>query len=182
MKYNRKIFKSTKGNEVEFRLLNENDAENVKNTFEELIKETRFLLKNPTEFSIDVESERKWIQDHLDADNRLLIGIFVNGKYVGNGELMPVSNREKIRHRSQIDIGLREEFCNEGIGTELLKELIDYARKYGYEKLELGVFAINERAIHTYKKVGFKECGRIKNAFKLLDGSYSDEILMEMNL
>ena len=48
----------------------------------------------------------------------------------------------------------------------------------GLEQMELGVYADNERAIHLYQKYGFEQCGIWKNAFKLKDGTYRDEILM----
>ena len=40
----------------------------------------------------------------------------------------------------------------------------------------------NERAYHVYEGVGFIECGRIPNANKYDDGTYSDDILMVCNL
>lgn len=48
----------------------------------------------------------------------------------------------------------------------------------GYEQIELGVFADNKRAQYLYKKNGFEVCGNTKNAFKLKDGTYRDEIIM----
>lgn len=55
---------------------------------------------------------------------------------------------------------------------------IDFAKKAGFEQLELGVFADNDRALCLYKKMGFEEIGRIPRAFRLPDGSYIDEITM----
>lgn len=60
----------------------------------------------------------------------------------------------------------------------LINGAIDLARKAGYEQLELGVFSDNSSALHLYQKLGFQEVGRMPNAFKLPDGSYSDEIMM----
>ena len=48
----------------------------------------------------------------------------------------------------------------------------------GYEQIELGVFADNKRAQNLYKKNGFEVWGNTKNAFKLKDGTYRDEIIM----
>lgn len=48
----------------------------------------------------------------------------------------------------------------------------------GYEQIELGVFSDNEKAIALYKKFGFEVWGNVKNAFKLKDGTYQDEIIM----
>ena len=37
-------------------------------------------------------------------------------------------------------------------------------------------------AVHIYQKCGFKDDGRLKNGIKFLDGTYADEIIMELLL
>ena len=83
-----------------------------------------------------------------------------------------------MRHRASLGIAVVQEYWNTGLGTVLINGAIDLARKAGYEQLELGVFSDNSSAIHLYQKLGFREVGRMPNAFKLPDGSYSDEIMM----
>jgi len=50
---------------------------------------------------------------------------------------------------------------NEGIGSALLKEALNYLRKKGHKKIGLWVGKGNERAKDFYKKFGFKEVGGI---------------------
>ena len=59
-----------------------------------------------------------------------------------------------------------------------MKLALHQAKENGLEQMELGVYADNERAIHLYQKYGFEQCGIWKNAFKLKDGTYRDEILI----
>ena len=47
--------------------------------------------------------------------------------------------------------------------------------KLGYEQVELEVLESNENATYLYKKLGFKECGRIPNGIKLKNGNYSEK-------
>ena len=47
------------------------------------------------------------------------------------------------------------------------------------EKLVLSCFSTNERAIHLYKKFGFKVIGIRKKQF-YMDSTYYDEILMDL--
>jgi RimJ/RimL family protein N-acetyltransferase len=68
-----------------------------------------------------------------------------------------------------------------GIGTMMMKSLVEQGRTMGLRVLTLGVFANNERAIHVYKKVGFVECGRITQKF-FKDSQHIDEIVMVMLL
>jgi len=55
-------------------------------------------------------------------------------------------------------------------------------KEQGYEQAELTVVEGNDRAYHLYESLGFKECGRVPNANKYDDGTYSDDILMVLSL
>ena len=101
-----------------------------------------------------------------------------DGSVVGNVGVFPIGERFKVRHRASLGIAVVQEYWNTGLGTVLINGAIDLARKAGYEQLELGVFSDNSSAIHLYQTLGFREVGRMPNAFKLPDGSYSDEIMM----
>ena len=48
---------------------------------------------------------------------------------------------------------------------------VEAARQMGYAQLELGVFADNLRAAALYESLGFQEWGRMRNAFRLKDGT-----------
>lgn len=56
------------------------------------------------------------------------------------------------------------------------------AKRLGYEQIELGVFADNDKARNLYRKYEFEEWGCVKNAFRLKDGTYRDEITMGLIL
>ncbi|MBR2569260.1 MAG: GNAT family N-acetyltransferase [Paenibacillus sp.] len=67
-----------------------------------------------------------------------------------------------------------------GHGSEALRLMLDYA--FGIANLhrvELNVFAYNERAIHVYKKIGFKQEGVQRDAL-FYNHRYYDSILMSM--
>ena len=68
-----------------------------------------------------------------------------------------------------------------GIGTVVLETLIRESRSEGLEILTLRVYSENDRAIHVYEKVGFKETGRIPGAVKR-DGRIRDLVTMTMKL
>ena len=59
--------------------------------------------------------------------------------------------------------------------------MISQAKKWGLKYIELFVFGTNERAIHVYKKVGFREAGRNPN-FIFRDGEYIDHVNMILAL
>ena len=55
-----------------------------------------------------------------------------------------------------LGIGAIDEYHNVGLGSVLLRTMIEDARQLGLERVKLGVWADNPRAIHVYESVGFK--------------------------
>ena len=71
-------------------------------------------------------------------------------------------------------------FWSEGYGQEATTLLLDYAfTLLNLNSVMLGVMSFNERAIQCYKKVGFKEIGRRRQARIIGDRKY-DGILMDI--
>lgn len=162
------------------------EAQDVIRMVRDCSSETHFVLNYPEDVDerLTVDGEREWIQGRLDSPNGVTIGVYDDkGRCVGNCGLEPeMGYRMKTKHRCAFGIGVMKEYCNSGLGTILLTELKDCAKKMGYEQIDLGVFSDNDRAVHLYTKMGFEESGRIKNAFKLKNGTYCDEILMTCSL
>lgn len=82
------------------------------------------------------------------------------------------------RHVADLGIGLLPAWRNQGIGTALVSEAIQWAVEQCFEKLTLSVFATNSRASHVFEKVGFVRTGIRYKQFRM-NGEYVDEVLME---
>lgn len=63
------------------------------------------------------------------------------------------------------NIAVCEQYRSMGVGSALLKNLLEYSRKLGLEFLSLEVRISNLTAIKFYKKLGFKELGVRKNFY-----------------
>jgi ribosomal protein S18 acetylase RimI-like enzyme len=68
-----------------------------------------------------------------------------------------------------------------GIGSAMLKHLLDIAKMKKLTKVSLNVDTHNDRAIHIYKKAGFEIEGKLCNE-KYHNGQYSDEYRMAIFL
>lgn len=55
-----------------------------------------------------------------------------------------------------LGIGVVDEYHNVGLGSTLLRFMLDDARRLGLERVKLGVWADNPRALHVYESVGFR--------------------------
>lgn len=97
-------------------------------------------------------------------------------RVVGWCDVFPEENPRQS-HRGGLGMGLLSDFRGKGIGSKLLKEVLDHAKKSGLEKVELQVYTSNEPAIALYKKFGFEQEGLIKK-YRKLDGKYFDCLAM----
>lgn len=95
---------------------------------------------------------------------------------MGRSELRRRTGRHS-QHVGNIGIGIRKEYRDIGIGTEMIRIMIAQAKTMGLKMIDLAVASSNKRAIHVYKKAGFKKTGRIPR-FYYKDGKYFDEIIM----
>ncbi|MGH2461932.1 MAG: GNAT family N-acetyltransferase [Chloroflexota bacterium] len=85
------------------------------------------------------------------------------------------------RHRTaELVIFLGEKGCwGKGYGTETTRLILDFGFSVlGLENVMLRVYRFNERAIRAYRRAGFREIGRRREAFRLADRAY-DVILMD---
>lgn len=64
-----------------------------------------------------------------------------------------------------LNVTVNEKVRNMGIGTGLLKEIFERAKKYGVTDIHLEVRESNDSAIHLYEKLGFTRDGIRKNYY-----------------
>lgn len=169
------------GRSVIIRQAQESDASQMLLMARQCASETRNLCSTESEYDISVEAEAKWIRDR-NGEGMLLQVVETEGRLVGNCMIYPQGGRIRVRHRCGVGIGLLKEVWNQGIGTIMMQNAIDFAGKYGYEQMELDVVSSNESAIHLYKKLGFVPYGLQPRAFRYEDGSYADLMLMALDL
>jgi RimJ/RimL family protein N-acetyltransferase len=74
-------------------------------------------------------------------------------------------------------MGIVPSYRGMGIGKALITATIRDARRQGFHRVELEVWANNVNAITLYEKVGFQHEGRLRDAM-LLDGGYRDLLVM----
>ena len=164
------------GRSLIVRSAEEFDAETMLEYLYKTSEETHYLIRYPEEIHYDLEQEKQIIRNALASEDTAWFTVFDRNKAVGNCSISRNSDRIKVRHRCDLAIALELEYCRCGLGTLLIERACDKAKELGFEQVELGVYADNGRGISLYKKVGFKECGRIPRAFRLKDGTYIDEI------
>ncbi|MBZ9607188.1 GNAT family N-acetyltransferase [Clostridium estertheticum] len=67
----------------------------------------------------------------------------------------------------EFSISLIKEYQNQGIGTSLMKKMIEYLKEKGYSQTSLSVSKGNY-AVRMYKAVGFKIIAKKKDDYLML--------------
>ena len=86
------------------------------------------------------------------------------------------------RHHLFLGIGIHRDFRSGGLGTALMHYATAWAKAEGYEFIRLGVFSSNPQAEALYRRLGYREYGRMPRYLKRGDGSYADSIEMVLEL
>lgn len=169
------------GRQATFRSPRREDAAELLNYLRKTAEETDFVLRYPDEIAMTVEQEESFIERINQSENSYMILCLVDGRHAGNCS-MQFHDKRKVRHRGEVAIALVKEFWGMGIGTFMFEEMIRIAQEQGKTQLELGMVDGNGRGLALYRKMGFREYGRLPNAFHQKDGSMRDEILMVREL
>jgi RimJ/RimL family protein N-acetyltransferase len=154
------------------------DAEALLEHFHLIVTEDLYNVTTLGEVKETVETERKWIQKHIDHPARIALVAELTGSVAGMLDFEN-SHHKRVEHHGVLRMGVKKQFRAKGIGTALLQSLIDWAKENPIiEKVALEVFATNQPAIGFYRKMGFVEEGRRARHVKIADGEYVDVILM----
>lgn len=139
------------------------------------------LITEVDEFSPTVESESRIIREMARASNSLFLVAESEDRLVGQLTLEG-GKRRNVYHAAVLGITVANEWRGRGVGRQLMQHAIRWARAGGIlTRIELHVFARNERAIHLYEECGFVLEGRRKKSV-IRDGEFLDDLIMGLLL
>ena len=101
-----------------------------------------------------------------------------DGRMLGNAGLHPVGHAVRRRHVAALGISVAADAQGQGVGRALMQALCDYADQWAQIlRIELTVYADNERAIKLYRGMGFEQEGRHRG-YALRHGVFTDALCM----
>lgn len=158
----------------------EKDVPMVLDYLKEVFRDDRFFATTAEEaeqWQVP-EKELEIIQKNYQDDNKVMLVTEYNGQIVSFSNIH-AGERKRNQHVGQIGISILEQYRGIGLGTVVMQTMIDWSAAHPViEKLALGVWSKNERAIRLYEKMGFIEEGRKVKEVKYADGTYDDCICM----
>jgi putative acetyltransferase len=112
------------------------------------------------------------------AANRYTLVACVRDMIVGSLGLAVPDRSPRRAHVGELGLAVHDGWQGRGIGTALVRAAVGLADRWlNLRRLELTVFADNERAVRLYKKFGFEVEGLLRR-YALRDGVYVDAYVM----
>lgn len=126
-------------------------------------------------FETDAPSFESWNESH----SKTCRLVAKEGKKIlGWAALSPVSGRCVYAGVADVSIYIGKSFKGGGIGTALLRSIIELSEKEGFWTLQAGIFPENISSLNLHKKAGFREVG-IRERIGKMNGVWRDVALLE---
>lgn len=144
--------------------------------FDKIAKERKYLAMNE---AFPFEGTVEFIKDAIDKDYpHLFIIDLENDRCVGWCDASP-----KTGTIGYLGMGILPEYRGIGLGSNVLKQIIELSKVYGYKKIELDVLKSNCRAIHVYESLGFIQTNVVTGGFVWKDNLVKEDVVqMEIKL
>ncbi|AEX86477.1 hypothetical protein XO10_10310 [Marinitoga sp. 1135] len=157
---------------------NKNDSKNLLDFFNTIFENSETLLTTADEFDLS-EKEIKTLIDFSNKNFgfRTLIARY-NENIIANCDIQWNLKRRRIQKTAKLGVSVLERFRGIGIGRLLIKNHITWCLENPkIHRLELEVFSNNPKAYELYKKLGFIEEGKRREAV-YIKNKYYDIIMM----
>ena len=153
------------------------DAEKMISYLNQVGGESDNLLHGENEFIVPIEGVKRKLAMSKDSENSIVLIALENEQIIARAELDGYY-APRIRHRAKFSISVKKEYWNQGIGTEMIKRIVEQAKKMKIKIIELEVITDNAGAIALYHKMGFVDIGIYKFYF-YVNRMFKDAIVMQ---
>jgi L-amino acid N-acyltransferase YncA len=116
-----------------------------------------------------------WDRAHLPGSRLVAIA---DSRVVGWAALSPVSDRCVYGGVAEVSVYVAEDQRGRGVGSLLLRRLVEESEAIGIWTLQAGIFAENAGSLRLHLDAGFREVGTRERLGKL-NGRWRDVMLLE---
>ena len=175
-------FKAKDGMEYTIRLPEMSDAKALTGYINTLIEERPVGLPYRKKYTL--KSEKDWLKGLLKGIRKNETVYYLaekEGKIVASADLRRIGDGLDSAHLRIFGVTVLNEYRNKGLGTQLTRMLIEWAKKKKIDFIELSVYEKNPDAKRLYERLGFKEVAVIPKRIKR-GKKYMDDIIMHLYL
>jgi len=165
------------GTSVTIRPMVKEDADKLYAFFSRVPREDRLFLRDDVSIRDVIDS---WTQE-LDYEKVLPLVAEVGGNIVGDATL----HRRKFgwtSHVGKVRLVIDKDYRGKGLGTVLIEELIDIAKKASLEQLVAELMSNQTGALSAFKRLGFEKEVVFFNYVKDQMGEARNLVVMIKNL
>src|SRR4030042_5714541 len=145
----KKMIMTKKGKNITLRIPKKSDVDGLMRFINDLVREDTFISAAKI---VNCEEEKKYVVERLKkmkSNDGINILAEYEGTIVANAELTRGDTNRRAGHIALLGISVSFGFRDEGLGSILMQELLDYARERLKIKLVyLALYVINDRARH----------------------------------
>lgn len=163
-----------RGEHVELTAVRDADCERLF----EWINDREEVIHNASYSPVHERDHLAWFESVRNRPDVVIFAIrtLVDGGLIGSCQLRDIDHRHSVAEL-QIRIGAQDD-RGRGFGTEAVRLLLAHAfRDIGLARVQLHVFASNQRAIRAYEKAGLRTEGVLRSA-AYIDGERHDVVVM----
>ena len=157
------------------------DAKKIVDFYNYVGGETTFLSFEKDEYPMDEAGQKEDIISTKEQPASIMILAMDKDEIAGIGTIHS-GNKIKARHQGELGIVVAKKYQAKGIGTEMIRRLIDFCKGNGITaRIQLDTRCDNEVTVKLYERFGFEIEGRLKNT-TLINGEYFDLYVMGLML
>lgn len=153
---------------VSIRRISEGDIEGFHKALSSVVDEKKFLL---TLSPPSIEKVSDFIRKNI-ARNAAQYVAVEKDDIVGWADIVP-RELEALKHVGLLGMGVISSHRGMGVGSDLMRNVLEHSWEIGLKRIELEVFSSNTTALTLYKKHGFEHEGTKRNG-RYLNGKYED--------
>ncbi len=159
---------------ISIRLAVADDLESINDIYNHYVRVSTCTYQEEPE---RVDARRIWFVNHRPETHPVTVAVR-DGKVVGWGSLSPYHSRCAYRYSVETSVYVQHNLHRQGIGSNILKDLIDRARAIGYHSMIAAIDGDQTGSIALHAGFGFTEVGHLHQVgFKF--GRWLDVIYLE---
>lgn len=123
---------------------------------------------------------KEWFTFHQNAKYPLIVAV-QDSQVLGWASISSFNPRSAYRFTGETSVYIKEDFCGQGIGSNLLQFLLSLAQEQNYHTLIALIAGNNQTSINLHHKFGFEIAGNCKEVgYKF--GNWLDLTIMQKQL
>jgi Sortase and related acyltransferases len=144
---------------MQIRDANGNDVEGIRDIYNDAVANTTAIWN---EITVDAANRAAWLAERQAKGYPVLVAVDDAGSVLGYASFGDWRAFDGYRHTVEHSVYVRKNSRGGGIGTALMRRLIERARALGKHVMVAGIEAGNTGSISLHEALGFEKTGHMR--------------------